>query len=123
MTFRFFLRLTPQSSSLQRPRGATTHYRDLRVPCSRSLFPQHFTPRIHCSLFLFPQEFGEHQTLVRVRLLAWTDVVGHGGSPPSRRWRGQEIHVDQHQGKDGRQISLLIKQGNPERPAAPRHGL
>ena len=41
------------------PCGATRHYCDLRVPCSRSLFPQHSSPGTSCSLFLF-QEFGEH---------------------------------------------------------------
>ena len=42
--------------SLWRPRGATIQYRHLRVPCSRSMFPQHSTPGTSCSLFLFPQE-------------------------------------------------------------------
>jgi len=40
--------------SLRRPRRATTHYGHLRVPCSRSMFPQHSTPGTSCSLFLFP---------------------------------------------------------------------
>ena len=38
-----------------------------------------------------------------VQLLAWADVVGHGGRP--RRWLGLEIHVGQHRGQDGRRTS------------------
>jgi len=49
--------------SLRRPHGVTRHYRDLRVPYSRSLFPQHSTLGTSCSLLLFPQEFEQHPTL------------------------------------------------------------
>jgi len=58
--------------SLLRPRRETKHYHDLRVPCSRSLFPQHSTQRTSCSLFLFPQEFGEHPTLSNSFIANWT---------------------------------------------------
>jgi len=53
--------------------------------------------------------------LPAVRLLAWADVIGHGG-----RRRGLEIHVGQHRGKDGRRTSVRrLMEGDPERPAAP----
>jgi len=58
------------------------------------------------------------QDLPAVRLLAWADVVSHGGSP--RWWRVLEIHVDQHRGKDEHQTSVWrLTEGDPERPAAP----
>jgi len=44
----FFLRMTSHNFSLQRPRVSNTHYSDIRVPCSRSLFPQHSTLGASC---------------------------------------------------------------------------
>jgi len=60
----FKKKLPLQNFGLRWSCGAAKQYSDIRVPCSRSMFPQHSTHGTSCSLFLFPQEFGERPTLL-----------------------------------------------------------